>query len=396
VLVAQSLRPADLVRALPDLATAHARQGFRRVQRGLTRGCLTSTALTPRLVPAVLRLVADAEVLLVLDSSRCGRWEVFTLGVRCGGRVLPVGWQGLPYPWPKGQYTPTTLRWPIEAALLWVRWGEALLCLTLPLLFPVASPLLAVLLALGLALGNAVLTWLMRQPECPNRLRLVSGLATGLEWAVALGMIGLLAHRPMSNAPAGLLLLVPLVGLRYGWPGLLVAGIVATASLGALTLLQLQLLPAFPPRVLLGEGLSWVVFLALTLAMSAGVLAAGHVWRRHEERRWQRERANLCRLDHGLTFREWQLLGLLADAGLTYSEIGARSGISGETVKAHARRIGTKLNTSGRVAIVTIAHEDRIPDSGGERAATRSGHRVRFQRDETDLTERSTRWPRTG
>lgn len=125
VLVAQSLRPADLVRALPDLATAHARQGFRRVQRGLTRGCLTSAALTPRLVPAVLRLVSDAEVLLVLDSSRCGRWEIFTLGVRCGGRVLPVGWQVLPYPWPKGQYTPTTLTlldrvlgsWPPERAV---------------------------------------------------------------------------------------------------------------------------------------------------------------------------------------------------------------------------------------------------------------------------------------
>jgi hypothetical protein len=109
VLCAQSLHPAELVRALPELATAHARQGFRRVQRGLTRTGLTGDALTPHLVAAVLRLVADAEVLLVLDSSRCGPWELFTLGVRCGGRVLPVGWQVLPYPWPKGQYTPTTL-----------------------------------------------------------------------------------------------------------------------------------------------------------------------------------------------------------------------------------------------------------------------------------------------
>jgi hypothetical protein len=125
VLVAQSLRPADLVRALPDLATAHARQGFRRVHRGLTRTGLTSPALTPRLVAAVLRLVPDAEVLLVLDSSRCGRWEIFTLGVRCGGRVLPVGWQVLAYPWPKGRYTPTTLTlldrvlgcWPPERAV---------------------------------------------------------------------------------------------------------------------------------------------------------------------------------------------------------------------------------------------------------------------------------------
>ena len=125
VLVAQSLHPADLVRALPALATAHARQGFRRVQRGLRRTCLTSDALTPSLVAAVLHLVADAEVLLVLDSSRCGPWEIFTLGVRCGGRVLPVGWQVLPYPWPKGQYTPTTLTvvnrvlgcWPPDRAV---------------------------------------------------------------------------------------------------------------------------------------------------------------------------------------------------------------------------------------------------------------------------------------
>lgn len=125
VLCAQGLHPADLMRALPDLATAHARQGFRRIKRGLTRPCLTSQALTPRLVPAVLRLITDAEVLLVLDSSRCGRWEIFTLGLRGGGRVLPVAWQVLPYPWPKGQYTPTTLTlldrvlacWPPERAV---------------------------------------------------------------------------------------------------------------------------------------------------------------------------------------------------------------------------------------------------------------------------------------
>jgi hypothetical protein len=125
VLCAQSLHPAEVVRALPDLATAHARQGFRRVQRGLTRGGLTSEALTPHLVGAVLRLVGEPEALLVLDSSRCGCWEIFTLGVRCGGRVLPVGWQVLPYPWPNGQYTPTTLTlldrvmgcWPAERAV---------------------------------------------------------------------------------------------------------------------------------------------------------------------------------------------------------------------------------------------------------------------------------------
>ena len=109
VLCAQSLHPADLVRALPDLTTPHARQAFRRVRRGLKRTCLTSHYLTPLLVRAVLRLVPEAEVLLVLDSTRADRWEVFTLGVRCHGRVLPVAWSVLPYPWPTGQFTPTVV-----------------------------------------------------------------------------------------------------------------------------------------------------------------------------------------------------------------------------------------------------------------------------------------------
>src|SRR5215210_7417992 len=45
VLCAQSLHPADLVRALPDLTTPHARQACRRVRRGLQRTCLTSDSL---------------------------------------------------------------------------------------------------------------------------------------------------------------------------------------------------------------------------------------------------------------------------------------------------------------------------------------------------------------
>ena len=92
VLCAQSLHPADLVRALPDLTTPHARQAFRRVRRGLKRTCLTSHYLTPLLVRAVLRLVPDPAVLLVLDSTRADRWEVFSLGVGGHGRVMPVAW----------------------------------------------------------------------------------------------------------------------------------------------------------------------------------------------------------------------------------------------------------------------------------------------------------------
>lgn len=96
VLVSQSLHPADLARALAHPQTPRARQALRRVRRLYGRGILTSAALTPLLVRAALRLVRDAEVTLVVDSTRCVRWEVFTAGVRWHGRVLPVAWQVLP------------------------------------------------------------------------------------------------------------------------------------------------------------------------------------------------------------------------------------------------------------------------------------------------------------
>jgi hypothetical protein len=105
----QSLHGADLARALPELSAAGARQAQRRVRRALGRVSLGSWSLTPGLLRAALRLVPEAEVTLVLDSTRCVRWELFTLGVVCHGRVLPVAWAVLPYPWPKGRFTPTVV-----------------------------------------------------------------------------------------------------------------------------------------------------------------------------------------------------------------------------------------------------------------------------------------------
>jgi hypothetical protein len=62
---------------------------------------------------------------LALDTVRCGHWELFVVGVVWHGRVVPLAWAVLPYPLPKGQFTPTVcalLRavaatWPAERPL---------------------------------------------------------------------------------------------------------------------------------------------------------------------------------------------------------------------------------------------------------------------------------------
>jgi hypothetical protein len=122
LLVGQSLRYGSLARALVSPPGVPARHRYRRVRRLLTRARLSSAQLTPQLVRTALALVPEPEPHLALDTVRCGGWELLTVGVVWHGRVLPVGWEVLPYPWPKGQFTPAVLRllgrlgqvWPPE------------------------------------------------------------------------------------------------------------------------------------------------------------------------------------------------------------------------------------------------------------------------------------------
>lgn len=122
LLSVQSLHPADLARALANLRTSRARQAMRRVHRIISRPWLSSQCLTPILIRLALRLTSTGEVTLILDSTRCLCWEIFTLGIRFHGRVLPIAWSILPYPWPKGSFTPTVVRllnrtlthWPVR------------------------------------------------------------------------------------------------------------------------------------------------------------------------------------------------------------------------------------------------------------------------------------------
>jgi hypothetical protein len=117
VLNGQSLRPSALMRALLSPVPVPARQRYKRVARFWDRPWLTPGWLTPRLVRAAVALVPPdgggptaGQTHLALDSVRCGPWEVFTVGVVWHGRVLPLSWAVLPYPWPPGQVTPTVCR----------------------------------------------------------------------------------------------------------------------------------------------------------------------------------------------------------------------------------------------------------------------------------------------
>ena len=117
LLIGQSLRSASLARTLVSQPGVHARQRHRRVRRILTRRWLSSAHLAPWLVRAALTLVSDGVPHLAMDTVRCGRWEIITVGVVWHGRLLPVGWEVVPYPWPKGEFTPAVLRllWRIGA-----------------------------------------------------------------------------------------------------------------------------------------------------------------------------------------------------------------------------------------------------------------------------------------
>jgi hypothetical protein len=117
VLLGQSVRRAALGRAQLSERSVPARQRYLRVARGLSRPGLSSAELTPHLIRAALALVDDPVPHLAMDTVRCGAWESITVGVVWHGRVLPIGWDVLPYPWPKGRFTPTVLRllWRIAA-----------------------------------------------------------------------------------------------------------------------------------------------------------------------------------------------------------------------------------------------------------------------------------------
>jgi hypothetical protein len=126
LLTGQSLRPSALMRALLSPAAVPARQRYKRVARAWDRPWLSSGWLTPLLVRAAQVLVPPERTgelaglhHVALDSVRCGPWEVFTLGLVWHGRVLPLAWRVLAYPWPPGQVTPAVCSLVEQVASIW-------------------------------------------------------------------------------------------------------------------------------------------------------------------------------------------------------------------------------------------------------------------------------------
>jgi Transposase DDE domain len=120
LLCAQSLRPSALMRALLSPMAVPARQRYKRVARAWDRPWLTSGWLTPRLVRAVVALLPVRGLThLALDSVRCGPWEVIVVGVVWHGRVLPLAWTVLPYPWPPGRMGPAVTALLRQVAACW-------------------------------------------------------------------------------------------------------------------------------------------------------------------------------------------------------------------------------------------------------------------------------------
>jgi Transposase DDE domain len=110
VLVAQRVTPAAVARALPAEYAGSGRARLTRVRRWWAGPPMDQAAVSPQLIAGALALLpAGQAVVVALDTTRLGKWEVWLAGVVVAGRTMPIGWAVIPYPWPKGRFRRTTL-----------------------------------------------------------------------------------------------------------------------------------------------------------------------------------------------------------------------------------------------------------------------------------------------
>jgi len=110
LLVAQRVTAAALARALPAEHAGSGRSCLRRVRRWWSGPALDQATISPALIRLALTLLAaEQPVMVALDTTRLGAWEVWLAGIVIAGRTLPIGWAVIPSPWPKGRFRATTL-----------------------------------------------------------------------------------------------------------------------------------------------------------------------------------------------------------------------------------------------------------------------------------------------
>jgi hypothetical protein len=110
LLLAQRATPAVLARALPAEQAGSGRACLRRVRRWWNGPPLDPAHISPQLGQMARSVLPPgARVIVALDTTRLGAWEVWLAGIVVGGRTLPIGWAVIPYPWPKGRFRATTL-----------------------------------------------------------------------------------------------------------------------------------------------------------------------------------------------------------------------------------------------------------------------------------------------
>ena len=110
VLVAQRVTPAAVARALPAEYAGSGRARLTRVRRWWAGPPVDPAVVSPQLIAGALALLSPGQAVVVaLDTTRLGKWEVGVAGIVVAGRTLPIGWAAIPDPWPKGRFRRTTL-----------------------------------------------------------------------------------------------------------------------------------------------------------------------------------------------------------------------------------------------------------------------------------------------
>jgi Transposase DDE domain len=110
VLVSQRVTPAALARALPAAHAGSGRARLTRVRRWWAGPVIDQAVVSPQLIAGALTLLVPGQAVVVaLDTTRLGQWEVWLAGIVVAGRTVPIGWAAIPYPWPKGRFRRTTL-----------------------------------------------------------------------------------------------------------------------------------------------------------------------------------------------------------------------------------------------------------------------------------------------